>query len=358
MTKLEIGNLTKQWPQLTLDVSLSIMAGSLTAIVGPSGCGKSTLLRLVAGLIKADSGSLRMDGTDISQLPPAERKIGLVFQDYALFPHLDVLANVGYGLHKRNISRQQRQVQASRFLSMVGLAGFEKRRIFDLSGGEKQRVALARTMATRPEIILFDEPLASLDATLRKRLRQDIRDEQKQFGFTALYVTHDLEEAMAIADTIAIMHNGQILQAATPAEIWQKPVNACVARIMGNKVLVPINSIRQCGTQLALETALGPLQVPETMHPGTDKQALWLAFSRDAVSSQNNSLPQKSPGNQTNLVFEADCLSSVFLGDYRELVLKHGNCIFTIRQALDCYPQEPVATSYAVAASDIMVLSD
>lgn len=353
MIKLEIQNLRKRWPELSVGVDLSVESGSLTAIVGPSGCGKSTLLRMIAGLIAADTGSLRLNGRDIGSLEPAERKIGFVFQDYALFPHLNVMDNVAYGLHGRHLSRLQRQEQASRLLAMVGLEGFGRRSIAGLSGGEKQRVALARTMATNPELILFDEPLASLDASLRKRLRQDIRDEQQRLGFTALYVTHDLEEAMAIADCIAIMESGSILQAATPARIWDNPANARVARIMGNKILVPLTSLKKAGANNKLTCCLGTLELPAGNRADSDSlDQRWLAFPRDAV------YPSVQASNPDTLSFEAECLSTTYLGDYREVRLKIDALILTTRQSIDCRLETGTRSLFSVPAAKISLLPD
>ncbi len=235
-------NLCKKWPSLHIDASLTVDSGSMLAVVGHSGCGKSTLLRMIAGLLPADMGTILLDGIDVQKLSPRERGIGMVFQDHALFPHLNVQKNVEYGLVCQGIKKNMRSKIALDMLESMDLGGFGKRSVTGLSGGEKQRVALARTLAAKPRIVLFDEPLSSLDSGLRKRLRAEIRDTQRNFGLTAIYVTHDLEEALAIADSVAIMDRGRILQSAPPRELWENPANARVARFLGNGVVLPLGA--------------------------------------------------------------------------------------------------------------------
>ncbi|MBN2875356.1 MAG: ABC transporter ATP-binding protein, partial [Spirochaetales bacterium] len=211
MASLELLGLTKAWPDITVRVDLVAEAERILVVAGPSGCGKSTVLRMTAGLERPDSGKVIVGGRDVSNAEPSSRGVGMVFQDHALFPHLDVAGNIAYGLRVRRIGRAERARRIAQLLETVGLAGFGRRKPHELSGGERQRVALARTLAVEPGVILFDEPLSSLDASLRKRLRADIAMEQKRLGFTAVYVTHDLEEAMAIADSLAIMDAGRVI---------------------------------------------------------------------------------------------------------------------------------------------------
>ncbi|OHD76255.1 MAG: hypothetical protein A3J97_07725 [Spirochaetes bacterium RIFOXYC1_FULL_54_7] len=257
MVALELEGLTKEWPAMKIRVDLKVEAGSLMALAGPSGCGKSTVLRMIAGLCHPDSGLVRIGGNNVTALSPRDREVGMVFQDYALFPHLDVLSNVAYGLTIRGVPRKTREAQAIDILESVGMHSFSKRRPHELSGGERQRVALARTIATRPRVVLFDEPLSSLDTVLRKHLRSEISTHQKRFGLTAIYVTHDLEEAMAMADNIAVMDGGSILQCTTPIELWSKPASEAVARFLGNGPCLPILRFESSGKELVAITATG-----------------------------------------------------------------------------------------------------
>jgi ABC-type Fe3+/spermidine/putrescine transport system ATPase subunit len=215
------------------DVTLSVGEGESVAVLGPSGSGKSTLLRAVAGLVPVASGSITWDGQDITTVPTHLRGFGLMFQGYALFPHLDVFGNVGFGLRMANlpVDEVRRRVAAS--LELVGLDGFDTRSITDLSGGEKQRVALARTLAPEPKMIMLDEPLGALDRALRERLMVDTRRILSDRGVTALVVTHDREEAEALSDRIALMRDGTIVQSGTLAEILAHPTDDWVRDFLG-----------------------------------------------------------------------------------------------------------------------------
>jgi ABC-type Fe3+/spermidine/putrescine transport system ATPase subunit len=199
---LEVRDLTKRWPMRGVSVSFTLGKGSSLALLGPSGCGKSTVLRMIAGLTVPDSGTVALAGEDVTRVKPSLRGVGMVFQDHALFAHLSVEDNIGYGPVSKGASRRESRAIASEWLERFGLSGFAKRRIESLSGGERQRVALARTLAVNPRLVLFDEPLSALDPELRARLREELRDRQRAFGYTAIYVTHDLEEAEFLADGI------------------------------------------------------------------------------------------------------------------------------------------------------------
>jgi len=214
-------------------VDLEIKPGEFVSILGPSGSGKTTLLRLLAGFQQPETGSIILSGRDITALPTASRNIGMVFQDYALFPHLDVFHNIAYGLKTQKADKDTIRAKVNELLELVSLAGYEKRRIDELSGGEKQRVALARAIAPEPELLLFDEPLSALDVKLRKGLRREIKRIQQRLGFTAVYVTHDQEEAMSISDRIAVMNNGRISQIGSPEELYNNPVDFFTADFIG-----------------------------------------------------------------------------------------------------------------------------
>lgn len=215
------------------DVSLSVGRGELVAVIGPSGSGKSTLLKLVSGLTAGHSGRIALDGQDLADRPVHQRNIGMVFQSYALFPHLSVLDNVAYGLKLRKVSLEQRHKQAQELLELVGLGSYARRSVTELSGGQQQRVALARALAIDPRALLLDEPLSALDASVRGHLRDQIRQIQQRFNATTLLVTHDQEEALTMADRVAVLQDGRLLQIARPRDIYERPANCTVARFVG-----------------------------------------------------------------------------------------------------------------------------
>lgn len=202
---LFVENLVKRWPMQTVSSSFSLAQGEALVLLGRSGCGKSTVLRMIAGLEAPDSGRIVLDGRDITAIPPGKRGVGMVFQDAALFPHLTVEDNIGYGLVSAGMSRKESRRSAHDWLERLSLSGFGRRKTETLSGGERQRVALARTLVVKPRLVLFDEPLSALDSDLRDRLRHELRDRQQEQGYTAIYVTHDTTDAEILADRILEM---------------------------------------------------------------------------------------------------------------------------------------------------------
>jgi putative spermidine/putrescine transport system ATP-binding protein len=233
---LEFQNVSFHYPGTTQglnDLSLSVRAGELVAVIGPSGSGKSTLLKLVSGLTTGHSGSIHLDGQNLANTPVHLRNIGMVFQNYALFPHLNVLDNIAYGLKLRKVAKDLREAKAHALLDAVGMSAFADRAVAQLSGGQQQRVALARALAIDPKALLLDEPLAALDASIRGQLRDQIREIQKRFNATTLLVTHDQEEALAMADRVAVLKDGCLLQLATPKDIYERPTSTAVAQFVG-----------------------------------------------------------------------------------------------------------------------------
>lgn len=220
-------------------LDLEVTPGSLVTLLGPSGCGKTTTLRMVAGLELVSDGRIVIDGEDVTRLPANHRDVTMVFQSYALFPHMNVFDNVAYGLRVARVSGADLQRQVGQALELVGMSGLESRSSAALSGGQQQRVALARALVMQPRVLLFDEPLSNLDAKLRRRVRQDIRDLQQRLGITSIYVTHDQEEALAISDVIVVMHQGRVQQSGTPHELYTKPVNRFVADFIGSATFLP-----------------------------------------------------------------------------------------------------------------------
>ncbi len=231
--KLEIDNIYFEYPGFSLSADINIPGGAFLSILGPSGCGKSTLLRMIGGFIKPVKGSITSGGIDITRLNPEKRNFGMVFQDYALFPHMNVEKNIAYGLKIQKKTAAEINYRIDELLEVVRLTGYRHRSIHELSGGEKQRIALARALAPNPPVMLFDEPLSALDVKLRKELRTEIKRIQNEIGFTAVYVTHDQEEALAVSDLIAVMNRGRILQTGTPEEVYENPEDKFTAGFLG-----------------------------------------------------------------------------------------------------------------------------
>lgn len=239
---LRIQNLTVAYGKSVVlqDLDLEIRAGERFAIMGPSGSGKSSLLRAIAG-ITASTGSVALNGTDLTGLQPHQRSIGLMFQDFALFPHMSVADNVAFGLRMRGVDREERRRQAAQALASVGLEGFETRDPMSLSGGEQQRVALARTLVTDPDLLMLDEPLGSLDLSLRDSLLDEMRSIIDAQAVTTIYVTHDRFEAFAFADRLAVILDGSIAAIGTPTSVWHDPGTVTVARLIGHPNVVEVN---------------------------------------------------------------------------------------------------------------------
>jgi iron(III) transport system ATP-binding protein len=275
---LSLRGLTKSFGEVrAVDaLSLDLPRGEICTLLGPSGCGKTTVLRLIAGLERPDAGTVSLGGEVMSGqgifLAPERRRIGMVFQDYALFPHYDVVGNVGYGLGRRPDEGRIAEV-----LELVGMGGLDRRPVHDLSGGQQQRVALARALAPTPELILLDEPFSNLDAGLRERLRDDVREILRAAGVTALFVTHDQEEALSIAETVAVMRAGRLEQVGTPEEVYSRPASEWVAGFLGEIEVLPgevRDGVARCelGSLRAPASPDGPVQVrvrPESLAVGT-----------------------------------------------------------------------------------------
>lgn len=236
MADLFIEGLTRCFGELNAvdNVDLDLASGELVSFLGPSGCGKTTLLRMIAGLVMPTSGSIRLGEKNLTSIPTHNRNIGMVFQSLALFPHLTVGQNVGYGLRIRNVSKAERSRRVDELLELVQLEGTENRSVKQLSGGQRQRVAMARSLALQPDLFLLDEPMSALDANLRESMQIEIRQLQQRLGITTIVVTHDQAEAMTMSDTVVVMNAGRIEQVGTPLDIYRRPVNRFVANFIGN----------------------------------------------------------------------------------------------------------------------------
>src|SRR6187401_582074 len=252
MAEVRLAGITKTWGSSAAveNVSFSAPDGHLVALLGPSGCGKSTTLRLIAGLETATSGTIRIAERDVTTLPPAKRGVSMVFQNYALFPHLSVAENILFGLKVRDVPRAERDARLKRAAGILGLEQLLGRKPSQLSGGQQQRVALGRAIVAETKVCLMDEPLSNLDAQLRVEMRREIRELQQRLGITMVYVTHDQVEAMTMADQVVLMRNGRIEQDAPPDEIYENPASIFVARFVGTPPMnvVPLSAIVAAGS--------------------------------------------------------------------------------------------------------------
>ena len=258
---LVLKNVTKAFGKSVVidNLDLTIKRGTMVTLLGPSGCGKTTILRLVAGLENPTSGQIFIDGEDVTKSSIQNRDICIVFQSYALFPHMSIGDNVGYGLRMQNVSKEERKRRVKEALELVDLAGFEDRYVDQISGGQQQRVALARALVLKPKVLLFDEPLSNLDANLRRAMREKIRELQQSLGITSLYVTHDQTEAFAVSDEVIVMNKGKIMQKAPAKDLYQRPNSLFLANFMGESSIFPAklqgNTVNIHGYELALNNA-------------------------------------------------------------------------------------------------------
>lgn len=321
-------NITKKFGNFTAlpDLSLTVEPGTLVTLLGPSGCGKTTTLRLLAGLEHPTSGRILIGDKDVTMLPANERDVSMVFQSYALFPHMTSLDNVAYGLESSGLKKKEARERAEEGLKLVGLAGMGHRLPAELSGGQQQRVAVARALVLEPQVLLLDEPLSNLDARLRRRVRTEIRELQQRLGFTAVYVTHDQDEALAVSDTIIVMKDGNIAQQGSPRDLYESPASAFIADFMGEANVVPCDVI-------SVEGGLATIRVGNLVHrfaarniqPGPAQ----LAIRPNAVNLQA----------QTGGDFAGRVAHSAYLGDHieYEIETEHGKLFIVdpdVEQAL------------------------
>jgi ABC-type Fe3+/spermidine/putrescine transport system ATPase subunit len=307
---LELERVTKRFGAIAAvdDVSLAIPRGSFATLLGPSGCGKTTTLRMIAGFYDPDAGDIKLGGRRINDLPAHRRGTAMVFQDYALFPHMTVFDNVAYGLRLARRPKEEIEKKVRDTLAFVGLSGMEERWPNQLSGGQQQRVAVARALVVEPEVLLLDEPLSNLDAKLREQLRSEIRDMQRRLGMTFVYVTHDQTEALSLSDWIAVMKDGRVEQAGTPWEIYYRPRTAFLADFVGAVNLVPatVRGVDAAGARVAFGAYELGVPVPEgvRLRPG---QEIRLCIRPETLGLAEDGAP--------GAVVEGAVARRAFLGD-------------------------------------------
>lgn len=276
MSHVEIKSLRKAYAGFTAvhDLSVRIEKGEFVSILGPSGCGKTTTLNMLAGFTEPTSGDILVNGASVVGVPPHRRSVGIVFQNYALFPHLDVFENVAFGLRMRKLPTTLLREKVQHALSLVHLSQMSGRLIPELSGGQQQRVALARALVIEPDLLLLDEPLSNLDANLRERMRDEIREIQQRIGITTIFVTHDQSEAMATSDRVMVMSAGHLQQFGTPQQIYHEPQNDFVARFIGKANILPVQvaAASAAGTELRTEDGQSLHLSPRAVTPGTAAQ--------------------------------------------------------------------------------------
>lgn len=328
-------------------VTLEVGAGELLALIGPSGCGKTTLLRAVAGFARPDAGSLRFGTEDVTRVAPHRRNAGMVFQSLALWPHMTVAENVAFGLRERRVPTREIAPRVEEALATTRLGGYGGRHIEQLSGGEQQRVALARALVVRPRCLLLDEPLSSLDARLRRSMREEIRTLCKTHGLTTLYVTHDQEEALAVADRVAVMRAGRLLQLGTPAEVYRRPCSHAVATFVGETNLIEGHVLSHTDGLTKIECGLGVLS---STAPASFSR---VPGSRVLVSIRPESLHPPTGALAANR-FDAEALSATFLGPSVERRLRVGDVVMTMTEpgTGDVNPPGPAAAAAVDVAGD------
>jgi iron(III) transport system ATP-binding protein len=316
------------------DVSFEIAPGTLVTLLGPSGCGKTTTLRLIAGLEMPSAGRILIGDEDVTLLPATERDVSMVFQSYALFPHMTVLENVAYGLSVSGQPKAEARERAEEGLALVGLAGFGARLPSELSGGQQQRVAVARALVLEPEVLLFDEPLSNLDAKLRRRVREEIRELQQKLGLTSVYVTHDQGEALAVSDRIIVMRDAEIAQAGAPRELYDQPIDPFVADFIGDANLIEAAIVALNG---ALATVrIGPL-TRELPHRGRQPGPAHVALRPETI--------RLTPERRDDAI-AGEVTKATYLGSHMEYTVStaHGD-LFVIDHAVEraLHPGTPVS---------------
>jgi ABC-type Fe3+/spermidine/putrescine transport system ATPase subunit len=314
-------------------VSLEVAPGEFVALLGSSGCGKTTLLRSISGFIRVRSGRIRVSDRDITALPPEKRDMAMVFQSYALWPHMSAAQNIAYGLRLRGMAKADRDRRVEEVLALLGLHGLGGRPVTQLSGGQRQRVALGRALAINPRILLLDEPLSNLDARIRQSVRHEIKALQSQLGITAIHVTHDREEAMVLADRIAIMDAGEIVQLGAPEAVYNRPVSPFVASFMGADNVLHLSARREDGTvRIPAGAHIEETSLPVAASPGDEGVHLGAPLDGAAVAHFRSEAAQIATGQAPpgNLVLQGRIIQSSYPGGFYRYVVQVGDKRFMV----------------------------
>jgi iron(III) transport system ATP-binding protein len=334
---VEFRSVTRRYGRVTAvdAVSFTVEPGTLVTLLGPSGCGKTTTLRMIAGLEAPNEGQILIGGRDVTLLPATDRDVTMVFQSYALFPHMSVIDNVAFGLEVSGVGRADRRARASEGLALVGLAGFEERLPSELSGGQQQRVAVARALVLEPEVLLFDEPLSNLDAKLRRKMRDDIRELQQKLGLTSVYVTHDQEEALAVSDRIIVMNRSVIAQAGTPADLYLRPISRFVADFMGISNLLAATVTAVGGDRVRVRFGEAELDLPV---PVAFAEEMTLAARPQAIRLSETAGPSSLP---------VTVRKATYLGSHLEYLLDSSVGELFVVDPVHDHPVAPGTSAFA-----------
>jgi ABC-type Fe3+/spermidine/putrescine transport system ATPase subunit len=352
---LEITNVSKRFGDVAAvdDISLVVQPGEVVSLLGPSGCGKTTTLRLIAGFERPDSGHIRIDGKDVGHRRPYERNVGLLFQNYALFPHMSVRQNVGYGLRYHGWAKPKAAERIREVLGLVKLAGLDDRYPGQLSGGQQQRVALARALATQPSIMLLDEPLSALDAKLRQELRIELKELLRSINATTIIVTHDQEEAMGMAERIVVLQHGRVQQDASPEEIYLRPRNRFVAEFVGRSNWLTAHCAQMCGANWRMTTPDGhDLIVPAQ---AVDAAAFDVGIRPERADILGES---SEPVSADDTLLAGTVVDAALLGAERHvsISLSSGQRFLVVEQSRSTSHQAQSSVTIRVKAKDWIVL--
>ncbi len=348
---VQFRNVTKRYGTVTAvdDVSFAIAPATLVTLLGPSGCGKTTTLRMIAGLEIASAGQILIGERDVTRTSAADRNVSMVFQSYALFPHMSVIENVAYGPTVSGMSKTEARARAMEKIQLIGLDGLENRSPSELSGGQQQRVAVARALVLEPEVLLFDEPLSNLDAKLRRRVRDDIRELQQRLKLTVVYVTHDQEEALAVSDRIIVMSNARIAQAGTPRELYEQPADLFVADFIGDSNIVDGELIGETADTATVRLGALTLTLPRrTATAGATK----LAIRPHSIDVHLARPDAPSIGGEV--------LKAAYLGSHTELTVRtEVGDLFAIARPLDeIAPGTPVWLTFDTRSVSLVPTPD